>query len=152
MRCKISVDGTDCRIFEPSPFSPKWLSHKFKGPGVRYEIGLCLSTGWIIWVHRPFHCGAYPDLKTFRMGMKKVLLENEIVIADGSYTDPRCECNCKAGVSSHNLHSLFRARHETVNRRFKQFGAIGQRFRHDVIRDSDCFHAVAKLNSDHDRK
>ncbi len=139
------MDGTDCRILEPSPFSPKWFSHKCKGPGVRYEIGICLSTGWIVLVHGPFHCGAYPDLKIFQMGMKKVLLENESVIVDGSYADPRCEYNCKAGVSSRNLHALLWARHETVNRRFKQFGAIGQQFRYDVIRYSDCFHAVANL-------
>ncbi|GAX10088.1 hypothetical protein FisN_2Lu360 [Fistulifera solaris] len=28
-----SVDGTDCPINEPSPFSPKWYSHKFKSAG-----------------------------------------------------------------------------------------------------------------------
>ncbi len=23
--CKISVEGTDCSIFEPAPFSPRWV-------------------------------------------------------------------------------------------------------------------------------
>ena len=28
--CKVSVDGTDFRIQEPSPFSKSWYSHKFR--------------------------------------------------------------------------------------------------------------------------
>ena len=60
-RCKITVDGTDFRIQEPSPFDPKWYSHKFRGPGLRYEIGVCIKTGWIVWVNGPFPAGAWPD-------------------------------------------------------------------------------------------
>ena len=37
---KASVDGTDFRIQDPVPFSEKWYSYKFKGPGLRYEVGL----------------------------------------------------------------------------------------------------------------
>ena len=33
-----SLDGTDFEIFEPEPFVS--FSHKFKGPGLRYEIDL----------------------------------------------------------------------------------------------------------------
>jgi len=40
-----SVDGTDCQIQEPLLFNAKWYSHKFKGPGLRYEVGVCISTG-----------------------------------------------------------------------------------------------------------
>ena len=35
-----SLDGTDFRIREPSPFSTKWWSFKFNGPGLRYEIAI----------------------------------------------------------------------------------------------------------------
>jgi hypothetical protein len=40
--CKMTIDGTDCRIWDPMPFSPKWYSHKFKCPGLRYKVGLCI--------------------------------------------------------------------------------------------------------------
>ena len=49
--CRISVDGTDERICEPTPFGPKWYSHKFHGPGLRYEIGIGIETGYIVWAH-----------------------------------------------------------------------------------------------------
>lgn len=35
--CLMSVDGTDCPVYEPWPFDPKWFSKKFNGPGVKYE-------------------------------------------------------------------------------------------------------------------
>ena len=41
--CLISVDGTDFRIQEPMSFSKEWSkqsdSHKFNGPGLRFEVG-----------------------------------------------------------------------------------------------------------------
>jgi hypothetical protein len=43
--------GTDFRILEPTEFDQKWFSHKFRGSGVRYEIGLCIATGNIVWAH-----------------------------------------------------------------------------------------------------
>ena len=40
--CFIRLDGTDFSIQEPSPFDPMWYSHKFKGLGVQYKVGICL--------------------------------------------------------------------------------------------------------------
>ena len=51
----ISVDGTDCRIYEPEPFDTKWYSHKFNGPGLRYEIGVCIVSGNIDALKRNIH-------------------------------------------------------------------------------------------------
>jgi hypothetical protein len=38
-----------------------------------------------------------------------------------------------------------RARHETINRRFKQWGVLGERFRADHEEQGTYFHAVANL-------
>jgi len=46
----VTVDGTDdCPIQEPHPFSTQWYSHKFKGPGLHYELAVCILTGYIVW-------------------------------------------------------------------------------------------------------
>ncbi|KAG7361130.1 hypothetical protein IV203_036230 [Nitzschia inconspicua] len=73
------VDGVDFEIKEPLSlgFSSAWFSHKFKGPGVRYELATCINTGDIVWFHGPFPCGSHPDLKIFRLGLKKHLLQGE---------------------------------------------------------------------------
>ena len=69
---RVSIDGTDCRIEEPSPFDEKWFSHKFKGPGVRYEIGIAVN-GNIVWVHGGFLCGEWTDLKISQGAVLEVL-------------------------------------------------------------------------------
>lgn len=43
------------------------------------------------------------------------------------------------------LHARIMARHETVNRRIKQFRALGQKFRHDRQKHPMVFHAVINL-------
>lgn len=45
---RVSVNGTDFSICEPWPFDTKLYSHKFKVPGVRYEVGVCIAPGNII--------------------------------------------------------------------------------------------------------
>lgn len=52
--CLISIDGMDCMVNEPWPFQKKWYSEKFNGPGVKYEVGISIAQGEIIWINGPF--------------------------------------------------------------------------------------------------
>ena len=54
-----------------------WYSHKFNGPGLRYEIGVCIISGDIVWVNRPFPCGMFSDYMIFKMGIRHYLKDNE---------------------------------------------------------------------------
>ena len=87
---RITVDGTDVRIQEPSKFSPKWFSHKFKGPGLRYEVGVCIGTGSIIWVNGPYPCGSFSAVRIFRKVMKMHLGVGEGVVTVGGYMEEVC--------------------------------------------------------------
>lgn len=140
-----SVDGTDCPINEQQPFNPKWYSHKFHGPGLRYEIGLSVETATIVWVNGPFECGSYPDNKIFKLDMKGALQNDEYVIADGGYTDYKCIRNVMASSVSTKIHQQIRARHETVNERLKNFNVLRHIFRHDLSKHGLCFHAVSQI-------
>lgn len=144
---KITVDGTDCKIQEPLPFDRKWFSHKFKGPGVRYEIGICIQTGWIVWVNGPFPCGRYPDLKIARLGLIPQLDDGEHYVADGGYRDQKGPSITPSGFNtvSERKGRLFRARHETVNARLKIFNLFNTAFRHDVNKHGVCFHAAINM-------
>jgi hypothetical protein len=74
--------------FKTRPFNAKWYSHKSKGLGVRYEIGLCIQTGWIVWVHGLYPRGSHPNLKIARMCVFFTHLEEgEMVVADGGFSD-----------------------------------------------------------------
>jgi hypothetical protein len=65
-------------------FDPKFMSHKFRSNGVKYEIGVCIQTGNIVWIHGPFR-GGEGDLEIARSALLDALDEDEMVEADGGY-------------------------------------------------------------------
>jgi hypothetical protein len=91
---------TDCRINEPRPINAKWYSHKFKGPGVRYEVGLRIQTGWTVWVHGPYPCASHPDLKIARICIYTQLNEGEMVVADCGYREGRVFADTPTGLKT----------------------------------------------------
>ena len=142
----MSVDGTDFRF----PASDKfyWHSHKFKKPGVRYEVGLSIALGDIVWINGPFPAGHFPDLVIFRMGMKGLLDDGERVECDKGY---RGEFPKKAkpphpfydyDPKIKKMKKRLAARHETVNSRIKQFKSMNGLFRHNYKMHSSCFRCI----------
>ena len=83
--CFVSLDATDCPIEEPAPFDAKWFSHKLHHAGVKYEIGLNIRTGNIVWVFGGVPCGEYSDLKLARGKYVHQLTFGEKTIADDTY-------------------------------------------------------------------
>lgn len=141
----MSLDGTDFRIYEPMDFSPKWYSHKFKGPGLRYEIGLCIKTGAIVWANGGVPCGEYSDLKLARAGYVDAVGPDEMTIADDTYKDANFFIYPSGNPESIREQKRIMARHETVNRRLKQWGVLQKVFRHSLQLHSPCFYAVVNV-------
>jgi hypothetical protein len=56
------LETTDCPINKPTEFNPIWYSHKLNGAGLRYEVGLNIRTGDIVWVGGGVPCGEFNDL------------------------------------------------------------------------------------------
>jgi hypothetical protein len=142
--CKITIDGTDFKIQEPQPFDRKWYSHKFKGPGLRYEVGLCIQTGWIVWLNGPYPCGSHPDLKIARLGVFRLLAIGEMVLADGGYRDGGVFAETPTGHNNNDqkMKKLARARHETVNKRLKQFNILANVYRCSLDDHGYIFRAI----------
>ena len=148
----MSVDGTDCPIQVPYPFWSGWASHKFKKSGVRYEVGLSIQQGEIVWLNGPFPAGRFADVTIFRKGLKWLLLaSNERAEADLGYRgEPFCvdlpEEGCFfRGEQQKKLKARVRSRHETVNSRLKNFACLSQPFKHRLSKHKYCFNAVAVI-------
>lgn len=130
--------------------SKVWYSHKFKGPGVKYEIGLSIRGGDIVWVNGPYPCGMYPDEEIMKLGLLHFLEKDERVEADGGYIglDPMyCKTPYKMAMTSEETYKrkVVLARHETVNKRLKQWGALARVFRHAVEKHGSFFRAIVVL-------
>jgi len=150
----VSVDGTDFRCRGRKLLSGKpdkrYYTPKFKGPGYRYEVALCIRTSDIVWIAGPYLPGVYNDLMIFRMGLMHELDDRERVEADNGYWgESPWYCVCPKSATSNEeqywMQRRLRNQHETVNERFKNFGCMEQRFRHGGAKHASCFRAVVVL-------
>jgi len=128
------------------PFDKKWFSHKFNGPGVRYEVGLCIITGHIVWAFGGVPCGQWPDLRLAREAFVHGLGPGEKALADKGYrdTDFFVFPGAEGGMANRRQKEIM-ARHETVNRRLEEFRILGTRFRNKLELHPMCFYAVVNI-------
>ena len=118
---------------------------KLNGPGVRCEIGICVQTGWIAWVNGPHPCGDWPDVDIARLCLHHVLNANENCVAGGGCRDKNGPSRTPTGMRSFldRQRSVVRARHETVNARFKLWGILSQRYRHPLVKHGMVVNSIA---------
>ena len=143
----VTVDGTDFKINEPSPFSRKWYSHKINHAGLRYEVGVCIQTGSIVWINGPYAPGHWPDINIARDGLHDALDPDELYLADGTYSDSNGWCLTPTGENNPDqyMKAVARARHECINGLFKQYGCLSNCFRHHRTKHGQVFTAVANI-------
>lgn len=146
IRCEVSVDGRDFRIMQPQPFNPKWCSHKFNGPAVWYEVGVCIKMGWLVQMIGPFPAGSWPNLNIAR-AINLQLDHGDFYVVDGGCNDGHQWAATPTGINNvlKWMYALIRAMHETANRRLQTFKILGERFRHPLVKHGMVFRAVASV-------
>ena len=149
--CLISVDGIDCRIPQQGPAIPgnPFSSFKFKGKcGLRYEIGVDILAGNIVWIEGPHAAGKYPDVEIFRRGLAHWLDKFERVEADEGYIGEaplKVKCpGCPSNPTEHqSLQKRVQGRHESMNGRLKNWEILKSMYRHDIMEHGNVFRAIA---------
>ena len=151
--CFVSVDCTDCPVFEPWPFSTAMYSKKLNGPGIKYEVAVCIKTGHIVWVNGPF-VGSKNDGTIFKAGISNELHDEECAEVDRGYQGDDKMMRPDMGFDSkqRKMKSNARAQQEAVNGRLKHFNVLTTHFRHmkpnrDTMMEKHgiCFNAVAVI-------
>ena len=103
-----------------------------------------------MWLNGPFEPGIYNDIKIFRSALVGELEEGERVEANDGYVGeapryvkcPKCIVHRR---DAEQMQSIARRRHETCNKRFKQFGVLKQIFRHNIMDHGEVFRSVAVI-------
>ena len=136
----------DAMIQEPrTPFFNKtWHSFKFNGPAVRYEIATSNATGLVVHTNGPFPASTFTDYRIFLCNLHHKMLPNEYCHADKGYDDAtKCVTPTKLMLDplAYWQSSLYRARHETTNGEFKNFGVLSKQFRSSLDKHVVCFQA-----------
>lgn len=140
LNMRVSLDGTDFRIREPQPFNKKWYSHKMNTAGIRYEIGISIVEGDIVWASGGFPCGEWTDLKIAQDLYVYHVEEGEYTLADKGYRQKKYFKQPTNAIEKRIL-----ARHETLNGRLKEFSILSVRFRNPLKKHPLVFHAVVNI-------
>ncbi len=86
--CLMSIDSTNFHILQKGAMARgnKFASHKYGGKSaLRYELGLDIFRGNLIWIEGPYAAGKYPDIAIFRNCLKNFLDPSERVVVDKGY-------------------------------------------------------------------
>ncbi len=146
------MDGMNFRIPQKgaatkgNPFG----SHKYAGKSaLRYELGVDILMGNLVWIQGPHPAGAWPDIKIFTSCLAHFLKPYERVEADDGYRGHvdkvKCPKNDVNPVKNLKMQGRIRVRHETLNGRLKNWGILSQVFRHDIRRHEDVFWVCAVI-------
>ena len=108
---------------------------------------MCIQTGLVVWINGPFVVGKYNNIIIFQSKMIYKLLDWEVVEVDQGYVGQpnKIQMKYELRVSENQFKAKARARGEKINRRFKNFCVLTDRYRHKISMHSYVFHAVAVL-------
>ena len=150
--CLMTVDGMDFRIpqqgdaIEGNPFG----SHKYAGKSaLRYELGVSIIGGDLVWIQGPYPAGKYTDISIFNKVIAHFLEPDERVVADEGYAGHADKIVCPTNAGNppelQKMQGRARARHETLNGRLKNWGILSQKFRHRINLHGTVFRACAVI-------
>ena len=118
---------------------------------MRYEIGLCIKTGYVVWAYGGLPCGECNDLQLAQMEFVNQLEIGEQAVADSIYRDWRYFVNAPsfANYERHNYNHYVLKRimtcHENVNARLKSYSVMSDVFRRPIREHCKLFKACLNL-------
>ena len=144
-----SIDGTQCPIWEPRPWSVIWSSHKFGGkPSVNCEIMLRLNKPELVWIFGPIPPGKYNDCATFKLKLMQQFPFWKRAVGDDGYRGLDEFISLRNEFDPPELAAFKEramARHENFNQRLKKWQVLTKRFRHGVGNHKTAFRAVCAI-------
>ena len=112
------------------------LLKKINGPGLHYEVGVCIKTTHILWVNRPF-VASTNDITIFRDRLLNLVCKDKAVEVEAGYQgDVKMKRpNMGMTLKMRKEKSQVRGCCENANGRLKQFNVLTTHFRHTSPRN-----------------
>jgi hypothetical protein len=111
---------------------------------LRYELGVCIPTGHIVWRNGPYPWGAFPDIKIVREKIVHLLLPGERYVADRGYGDGGRYAYTPTGFNTpgERMRSLVQAQHEGNNGCPKKFKILSTRKQNKIESHYKVFYSL----------
>lgn len=137
--CYMSVNATNVSILKPSPFSPRSYSYKSNHAGWRYEIAVRIYNSQMFWVKGPFRSKGMNDVQIFRQDVRRLMSQNERVVADIGYPDWNRLRLKHVHASRKNVFMRICSCHETVNAILKRLIVLTISYGHGAQKNQTFF-------------
>lgn len=143
-------------VTEVWPFDTEMFSHKYGRAAYNYEIGISIATGQLCWLNGPFKA-AEDEKKIFAHDLANFLEDWELIECDLGFRnddekddwDPHYLKLMYKGVYDTRYEGrqqgAIRARHETIQSRFKVFQCLATTFRNGKEKHGQCFFAIGVI-------
>jgi hypothetical protein len=148
----MTIDGTDFRIPQKGIVKKgnAFASHKYAGKSaLRYELGVNILAGNLVWIQGPYPAGKYTDIKIFNKVLRNFLEPGERVEADEGYRGHpdkiKCPGNYVNPAENRAMQGRVRVRPEMLNGRLKTWGVLSQVFRHHITMHGNVFWACTVM-------
>ena len=95
----MTINGTDFRILQKgiAKKGNAFASHKYAGKSaLRYELGVDILAGNLVWIQGPYPAGKYTDTKNFNKILRNFLKPGERVKTDEGYRGHADKIKCPA--------------------------------------------------------
>ena len=140
MVLNMTLDGFECPIEQPwdNEIQHQYYSRKKKRHTIKYEIGIQLTSGKIVWLVGGTPGSVHDLSMTRHFGLIPLLLPGEMVLADKAYIGEACfVCPFKGVITNEQaeFNSIISSIRETVEHtigRIKLFQFLKQQWRHHV--------------------
>ena len=143
--------SVDCVDFAIPHAGRRFCTHKWKfKSALRYEAAVSILHGDLVWINGPYEPGIYNDIKIFRDALIYELEPGERVEADDGYIgEAPLHVKCPKSIGKKEItaamSSMVRSRHETINKRFKQWNILNACFRGDIRDHGTIFRCIAVI-------
>jgi hypothetical protein len=127
----MTIDCTTMSIQETYMVDPDLFSYKLNGPGLQYEIAMCITTGLIVWLNGPYKPRKWVDISIFRHKLMRELLDGEWVVGDGGYHEGNQFVPKRTGPKwLQEMTAMATARHETINSPMKVWAILPNAYKY----------------------
>ncbi len=140
LNCTMTVDGTDFCIPQKGAATKgnAFATYKYAGKSaLRYELGVDILSGNLVWIQGPYPAGKYTDIVIFNKVLRNFLERGKRVEAEEGYRSHPAKIKCPGNdanpAENRGMQGRVRAHHETLNGWLQNWGILSQVFCHNIM-------------------
>lgn len=147
-KCFTSLDTIDFKMSDKAltglrDSTDNYYSEVYKSQGIRYEVGIAVKTGDIVWKYGGLPCGSYPEINLANEAYIYAVKKDELTYANKKYH--KSKFFITPNHTNVKEHKKIMQRHKNLKKKIKYFEILNKPYRHIIDKHHLCFHAIVNI-------